>query len=40
MIVKVYREPAELEAALREAGFATAKVTTTGRFFVLGSATA
>jgi len=39
-IVKVYREPAELEAALREAGFATAEVTTTGRFFVLGSATA
>jgi len=40
MIVKVYREPAELEAALREAGFATAEVTTTGRFFILGSATA
>ena len=39
-IVKVYREPAELEAALRAAGFATAEVTTTGRFFVLGSATA
>jgi methyltransferase family protein len=39
-IVKVYREPAELEAALREAGFGTAAVTTTGRFFVLGSATA
>jgi len=39
-IVKVYREPAELEAALREAGFATAEVTTTGRFFILGSATA
>ena len=39
-IVKVYREPAELEAALRDAGFATAAVTTTGRFFVLGSATA
>jgi demethylmenaquinone methyltransferase/2-methoxy-6-polyprenyl-1,4-benzoquinol methylase len=39
-IVKVYREPAELEAALRDAGFATAQVATTGRFFVLGSATA
>ena len=38
-IVKVYREPAELEAALRDAGFATSAVTTTGRFFVLGSAT-
>jgi demethylmenaquinone methyltransferase/2-methoxy-6-polyprenyl-1,4-benzoquinol methylase len=39
-IVKVYREPAELETALRDAGFADARVTTTGRFFVLGSATA
>ena len=39
-IVKVYREPAELEVALREAGFAPAAVTTTGRFFVLGSAPA
>jgi demethylmenaquinone methyltransferase/2-methoxy-6-polyprenyl-1,4-benzoquinol methylase len=39
-IVKVYRDPAELEAALRGAGFATAEVTTTGRFFVVGSATA
>jgi len=39
-IVKVYREPAELESALRDAGFATAAVATTGRFFVLGSATA
>ena len=38
-IVKVYREPAELESALRDAGFATAAVATTGRFFVLGSAT-
>jgi SAM-dependent methyltransferase len=39
-IVKVYREPAELETSLRDAGFADARVTTTGRFFVLGSATA
>ena len=39
-IVKVYREPAELETALRDAGFADARVTTTGRFFVLGRATA
>jgi demethylmenaquinone methyltransferase/2-methoxy-6-polyprenyl-1,4-benzoquinol methylase len=39
-IVKVYRGPAELESALRDAGFATATVATTGRFFVLGSATA
>jgi demethylmenaquinone methyltransferase/2-methoxy-6-polyprenyl-1,4-benzoquinol methylase len=36
-IVKVYREPAELEAALREAGFRDVAVRTTGRFFVLGS---
>src|SRR5262245_13585536 len=39
-IVKVYREPADLEEAVRAAGFATAEVTTTGRFFVLASATA
>ena len=39
-IVKVYREPAELEAALRDAGFDDVRVTTTGRFFVLGSALA
>ncbi len=38
-IVKVYYEPAELEAALLEAGFAGAEVTTTGRFFLLGRAT-
>ncbi len=37
-IVKVYYEPAELEAALLEAGFAGAEVTTTGRFFLLGRA--
>jgi demethylmenaquinone methyltransferase/2-methoxy-6-polyprenyl-1,4-benzoquinol methylase len=36
-IVKVYREPAELDAALRAAGFHEVDVTTTGRFFVLGS---
>ena len=35
-IVKVFREPAELETALREAGFSSANVRTTGRFFVLG----
>ena len=37
-IVKVYREPAELEEALRDAGFEAVRVTTTGRFFVLGEA--
>jgi SAM-dependent methyltransferase len=39
-IVKVYYEPAQLRAALLRAGFASAEVTTTGRFFLLGSATA
>ena len=39
-IVKVYYTPDELEAALRAAGFAAAEVTTTGRFFLLGRATA
>jgi demethylmenaquinone methyltransferase/2-methoxy-6-polyprenyl-1,4-benzoquinol methylase len=39
-IVKVYREPPELEAALLDAGFTNAEVTTTGRFFVLGRASA
>ena len=39
-IVKVYYRPDELDAALRDAGFATADVTTSGRFFVLGTATA
>lgn len=39
-IVKVFYEPPELEAALLGAGFASAEVTTTGRFFVLGRATA
>jgi SAM-dependent methyltransferase len=39
-IVKVHREPAELETALRAAGFDDVGVTTTGRFFVLGSALA
>jgi SAM-dependent methyltransferase len=37
-IVKVYYEPSELEAALREAGFDAAEVTTTGRFFLTGVA--
>jgi demethylmenaquinone methyltransferase/2-methoxy-6-polyprenyl-1,4-benzoquinol methylase len=39
-IVKVYYQPAELEDALRRAGFETPSVVTTGRFFLLGSATA
>ena len=39
-IVKVYYTPPELEAALLEAGFVAAEVTTTGRFFVLGTAKA
>ena len=39
-IVKVYYEPAELEGALRRAGFETSEVITTGRFFLLGTATA
>ena len=39
-IVKVYYTPSELQAALLEAGFASADVTSTGRFFLLGRATA
>ncbi len=39
-VVKVYRESAPLEDALLAAGFATAEVSTTPRFFVLGWATA
>jgi SAM-dependent methyltransferase len=39
-IVKVFYEPAELQAALRTAGFAEAEVTTTSRFFLLGRAVA
>jgi demethylmenaquinone methyltransferase/2-methoxy-6-polyprenyl-1,4-benzoquinol methylase len=39
-IVKVYYGPAELEAALRRAGFDGESVTTTGRFFLTGSARA
>ena len=39
-IVKVFREPAELEQALRDAGFQSVRVTTTGRFFLLGEARA
>jgi SAM-dependent methyltransferase len=38
-IVKVYYEPAQLRAALRAAGFEGVDVSTTGRFFLLGSAT-
>ncbi|HEY3523251.1 MAG TPA: class I SAM-dependent methyltransferase [Candidatus Limnocylindrales bacterium] len=39
-IPKIYYRPDELEAALRAAGFASADVTTTGRFFLLGHAVA
>ncbi len=39
-IVKVFREPAELEDALQKAGFRDVRVTTTGRFFLLGEARA
>jgi demethylmenaquinone methyltransferase/2-methoxy-6-polyprenyl-1,4-benzoquinol methylase len=39
-IIKVYYEPGELEAALLAVGFSVASVTTTGRFFLLGQATA
>jgi SAM-dependent methyltransferase len=39
-IVKVYYEPAQLTAALRAAAFDDVDVTTTGRFFLLGSANA
>ncbi|MGH2464763.1 MAG: class I SAM-dependent methyltransferase [Candidatus Limnocylindrales bacterium] len=37
-VVKVYWQPAELEAALLAAGFTTAEVRTTSRFFLIGSA--
>ena len=37
-IVKVFYQPDELRAALTAAGFAEVDITTTGRFFVLGSA--
>ncbi len=37
-IVKVYYEPAELKSALRRTGFEAPSVTTSGRFFLLGSA--
>ena len=39
-IPKVFYTPAELEEALRAAGFAEASVTTSGRFFLLGRAIA
>ncbi len=39
-IVKVFYTPDEFATALRDAGFTTVAVTTTGRFFVLGTATA
>jgi SAM-dependent methyltransferase len=39
-IVKVFRSPAEMAAALRAAGFVAVETRATGRFFVLGTATA
>jgi len=39
-IIKVFYEPGELQPALLAAGFASAEVTKTSRFFVLGRATA
>ncbi len=39
-VVKVYWQPAELAAALQVAGFGTAEVSTTARFFLLGRARA
>jgi len=39
-IVKVYYTPEELRAGLEAAGFVDVEVTTTGRFFVLATATA
>lgn len=39
-IVKVYYEPDDLRSALERAGFVAAEVTTTGRFFITGVATA
>ena len=39
-IVKIFYSPAELIAALTDAGFRAADVTPTGRFFVLGTALA
>lgn len=40
LIPKVFYEPAELEAALVAAGFADASIEVSGRFFLLGRATA
>ena len=37
-IVKVYYEPTEIETSLQRAGFGEATVSTTGRFFLTGSA--
>lgn len=39
-VVKVFYEPAELEGELRRAGFTSAEVGITARFFLLGRATA
>jgi demethylmenaquinone methyltransferase/2-methoxy-6-polyprenyl-1,4-benzoquinol methylase len=38
-IVKVFYEPDELREALGTVGFEDVDVTTTGRFFILGTAT-
>jgi hypothetical protein len=38
-IVKVYRAPADLAATLAAAGFEDVQVTTSGRFFLLTTAT-
>ena len=38
--MKVFYSPAELTAALADVGFRDVGVHTTGRFFLLGSATA
>jgi demethylmenaquinone methyltransferase/2-methoxy-6-polyprenyl-1,4-benzoquinol methylase len=39
-VIKVYYAPAELEAALLRAGFESAEVSSTGRFFLTGVARA
>jgi hypothetical protein len=38
LIPKVYYTPAEMDAELHEAGFSRPRVTTTGRFLLLGEA--
>jgi demethylmenaquinone methyltransferase/2-methoxy-6-polyprenyl-1,4-benzoquinol methylase len=39
-VVKVYYDPVGIEQALARAGFEGARVTSTGRFFLTGAATA